>query len=502
MPAFERPWLRSGRLPVLAVALGLAIALAACGRGEPEIESAVASALGRDLGMADDEVRCLTQALVQEVDLDDLRDRTIGATPSTGPEVVDGPAGDPAGMVALAPRAAGRCVALEDRLIDLVDRVGGRLEPDCVEPGRLDTWPLVGVLLRPVDEVGSLDDLPGQATVQLLDAVRDCVDRSTLASLAGLDDPDRLARVLIADPFARSRLVADQDPCIVEATMDTLGIERLARIGVDLDQPDLFTVRAQLDDDDIASLIGSFAACDLDRQLLRAISVTDEQIGPCILDGVTPGTEPQLVAGLYDGIRIVDDTILSRPADRCATVEVERWFPASERTGDTDEADVGITALARPYLYLWPHSGRYEQACLPIGLESVTAGRGVGTVARAIEATEHGVLTDPPARAAERAYLAEVNEVLTVCVRPWARVLPWLWSAEIDPESFACVRAETDEEIVERAMAAYGPAVWEGDAEARPILAEGLGAVADGIRACSTEADLGRWQAFAATIAG
>lgn len=504
-PSADRPRPRSrlaalgrGLVPVL----GLGLVLSACAGSDPELESAVASALGQELAVADDEARCLTQALVQEVDVDDLRDRTVGATPSTELEEPAGSAEDPTGVVALAPSAAGRCVELEDRLIALVDHAGGRVEPGCVESGRLDTWPLVGVLLQPIDDVGPLDELPGQATVQLLDAVRDCVDRSTLARLAGLDDPDRLAAVLIADPFARSRLVADQDACVVEATLDALGVERLASIGVDLDHPDLFTVRAQFDDVDIATLVDAVSTCDLDRQLLRAISVTDEQIAPCILDAIEADRQSDLVAALYDGTRIVDDPGVSRQADRCASLAVAQRYPDSGTTGSAGDGPLGITALARPYLYLWPSSGRYEQACLPVGLASVTTGSRAGLLERAIEAAERGVLRNPVASAAERAYLADIGGVLTTCIRPWPRLLPWLWSAEVDPETFSCVRAEIDDDVLGAMMESHGPAVWEGDATARAALVTGLAAADEAVASCTTAEDLERWRVFAAAIIG
>jgi hypothetical protein len=518
---------------VVPIALTLALLAGACGSTEGT-RAEVARVVGEELGLADGPASCMAEGFVEQIGLGELDERGFGPSggddrgsdPAEGDEttgagsadVADAANGRPDGtgdgddegdgegdgtagpgrvseILALAPTVGGGCVDLIGRLADLVEGAGGRLARSCVDGRRLDVWPLVGVLVQPRPEPTTFT---GQARSQLLDAVRGCVDDSTLARLAGLDDPDELLAVLVADPFARSDLPADQDPCVTGAALDTLGIERLAEVGVDVGQPSLFDVRAQLSDAETDDLIEAFLACGRDEQLLRAISVTDEQIAPCILDGIAPGSEPPLVAGLFAGTGLLDNTELSRLADRCAEAAVAALFPPPEEV--SEDVVIVTTVLARPYLYLWASAGRFEQACLPAGLRAVTDDAEAALYDRVTAAEDRGTVLGAADRAARRAYLAEVSEVLTACLRPWPRLLPSLWRAEITPESLPCIRSEIDDGVLDRMMDSYGPAVWEGAADAEQTLAEGLDATEAAIARCAPGADLERWREVAVGV--
>ena len=470
---------------ILAPATLLAFAAVACGAGSALEEAAAAAFAERFPSAGEAASACLASGYLDELSPDELERRGVdAATLAADPGSVDELIGD-------APGVVGRCVDLEERLAAALDGVDGELAPDCVGQRRLEAWPLVRVLLEAEPDLTSLT---GRSQRQLLDAVRGCVGDGTLATVAGLDDPAELAGVLIADPFAASRWVGDQDRCVTSTTLTTLGIERLDELGVGLASPDLLAVADELSTGEVDRLVSALEACDLPHQLERAVAVTEPAVAPCAVAELEPDSIGELAAELYQGSRITWRRPLAPLLEDCVAEALAGLYPPpAERSS---EVDAFIREFTEAIGETQPAVGVYQTRCLEAGLATMTDDDVLDIIIGVFDAYDRGELAPLDDELTTQDYMLAATEVVATCVEPWDRLREDLSYAGIDDAALPCIRAELDPTQLRRTTDSFGPAVWAGDSAAWIRMEKGFAAVAGAIESCATVEDVSRWARY------
>ncbi|MEM7272919.1 MAG: hypothetical protein AAF547_07570 [Actinomycetota bacterium] len=465
-------------LPLLFVIFAIA---GACGGG-PSEETARLAFAERFPDVGPVATSCLTDQYLQQLPVSDF----ATAAGEADPDAVEA-------AVREQPDLVGACVDLSERLADQLRQGDRRLEADCVTGDQLVRWPLLEALLDADDAVLAAD---GQAREQLLDAVGQCVDQRTFAALAGLDDPDELAEVLVADPFAESSWLPAQDPCVVRAAIDGLGIARLAELGVDLASPDLLG-SVGLTEGDLDLLVESLVSCDLEAQLIRAVSVSDAPIAECVIESVPEADWPDLARSLYRGREVLDHPAATDLVDPCVDEAIEGlYIPVDPGELTSDERDF-IVAFNRELNWTTDlDESRYTLRCTSQILPSIASGVDFEAMLRYDEAVAAG---EEPATADwevafEFSYAA--IDFGTICFDPWVRLVEDLDASEIDDALHPCLRHEIDRRVLEQMMAAVADATMYDDPWAWEDLEAGHDEVRAALEICGEADDVRRWDHY------
>lgn len=482
-----RPRPGGGRRRILTVCAALSVLLAACADPERELEAATADAFATQLPFVDEVgLQCLAEGYVADLGVDGYQEHNVDSvTLVTEPETV-------LSLLTADSSAAANCLDLAGRLGGLLSAEGGDVTPDCLVVELSSTRALADELLEA--EPG-LDALDGPASDQLVDSIRGCVDDHTFAHYAGLSDPDELREVLNADPFTWMADPDDQDQCVVDVVIDTIGIERLDELGVTVDAPEFGPARVRLTDTEYDQLADAYAECDLDRNLHRAISWHEEQVADCVMDLLDDDAKQEMAVVLTKGYNPVLRTFTRDLIHECADQAVEAIF------GDQVEAQDQPSSVRSFLNEISLNSAQtttsvFEHRCMTAGWAETVDETTVAAIGRADAAYASGQWPEPDDEAIYQDLLERSTILGTTCYRPWQRMQNELEWADVGKTSWPCIRRTLDPGLLEAGMEATAAALWQDDAVALSVLMQAYDDFAAAVQTCGTSTDVRNWSRF------
>lgn len=348
---------------------------------------------------------------------------------------------------------------------------------------------------------GDNDDASDESTEEAVDSPEassvpdddEPVDPAT-PEADGLGDAEALRQVLVVYDYPPA-----QDQCEVDAIVDTLGVERLAEIGVTAEEPEYAEKRGRLEQEEVSRIAEEMqASCDLvawwgtfgwvgkPRQF-ACISrqMTDEQLE----QSASAGYREALDASLAD---------LVAAQDACAEELIAENFVRPEGV-DPVVAEFASEVASEKFVF-----DRIGQPCFIAGFESTISAEELEPY-RQLQVGELEAPLEPAVQEEIWSYLAKVDRVATICQPHHWRLMELIFEAGVRTSSMgedSCILHEVDYERLRATMEAYGPASWEGDPQARVVVHEGLTEVGDVMASCGLGAEnLALWGDFVAWYA-
>lgn len=460
--------------------------VAACASPEEELEEATAQAFTDQLPFVDQaEVQCLAAGYMADLGIDGFALSDLDR---------DAIAAEPAKVKVLLteqPSVFEDCVDLEAVLGEAIVADGGKVSPDCLE---LDIQPNQE-LTKDLFDRRDLGDLSGPAKDQLIDAVRGCIDDKAFARYAELSDPDELGKVLIADPFAWINDPEDQDPCIIEAVVKTLGVERLDELGVTIEEPELVKARPRLGDEELDRLATAYTDCDLKGQILRAIGWTEEQISDCVVEDLDPESQHDAAVVLTKGFTPTFRSPMRELVYSCTDDAVTAMFGAPLPLQDLSDVERNFQRAFMSGITETTDS-TFEVTCMQRGIMTTLDEPTVIVVENVLATYQDGGL---PTTADEQLYfdyMFEVTEIGTMCFRPWRRLQNELIFAEVDEAAWPCIRREIDPAVLDATMESLAAALWSDEYPPLLVVEQGYDEFHEAIGSCGSRTDIRNWDRF------
>lgn len=481
---------RRNRLVTTLVAVTLLVAACSGGDQAGELEVGLAHRLELLVPASGTAADCLATGFVEEVGATELADAGIDPEGRVTPADIDR-------LLRLAPSVPAGCVDLEERLATGIDHADGVLATGCVAEADLTVWPLVRVLLDGPDDLTDLPHFDAETEAeadaepdaevdadaevdverQLLDAVRGCIDEAAFSRLAGLDDPEELRRVLVADLFTRNTYPPAQDRCMTDAVFDTLGVERLAEIGVTVEQPDLMSARGKADTEELDAVLAAMDDCDLGAHLRRLIE-TEHAPADCVLDRLTADQEQALIEEAVRGTGVEGRSALGAAENHCA-------FEATAELYDPPPGvPPAVTARALGWTdQYYPALSFYEGVCFWAGFETVVTRADLDVLERWEEAASWGKTVEDADLEAALDVSGRIEEVADTCLRPATRFEGLLIEADLalDPD---CPVHELGPDHLAELMTTLGRSRFGYDPEAWELIEQGLEDIGETVELC------------------
>lgn len=326
---------------------------------------------------------------------------------------------------------------------------------------------------------------PVATTTSLDEAAAETGEPPVPVPVGGVDDLEELRKVLVADSRAGGYGPA-QDRCIVDAVLDTLGVDRLAEIGVTVESPEFVGQQYRLTDEENEAVLDAMGGCDL-RSRWRA-AYLEERTEACVLGRITPDEEWAAVEYDLTGVSADALTPIWEAEVACADEAVEQIY---DLPGDVSPT---VAAVAEELVgWLGPFDV-FEERCFVTGVGATLTAEEVDPYLR----WEGGEDLSGEALQGLFDYQLQIEDVATTCLEPFTRLQNLLWEADVAAVDTGCLRYELDDERLRQTTAVYGPGVWGGDSAARAKLARGLAEVGEVLGLCDNE-DRGyqeRWETY------
>ena len=326
---------------------------------------------------------------------------------------------------------------------------------------------------------------PVATTTSLDDVAAESSEAPVPVPVDGLDDPEELRKVLIADSRAGGYGPA-QDRCIVDAVLDTVGVDRLAEIGVTSESPEFVGQQYRLTDEENEAVLDAMGDCDLRSRWRTAY--LEERTEACVLGRITADEEWAAIEYDLTGVSADALTPIWEAEVACADEAVEQIY---DLPGDVPPT---VATVAEDLVDWLGPFGVFEERCFVAGVSTTLTAEEVDPYVR----WESGEDLSGEALQGLFDYQLQIEEVATTCLEPFTRLQNLLWEADVAAVDIGCLRYELDDERLRQTMAVYGPGAWGGDSAARAKLANGLVEVGEVLALCDTE-DRGyqeRWDAY------
>lgn len=400
----------------------------------------------------------------------------------------------PSNAPAVVDDALTSCLDLHARLDSFVADAGVGSLDDCVIDWATTPTLLTDALIeaQPIDA-----DRTDPTRTALLDVVRGCVADNDFATLADIDGPDELAAVLLADPFATDA-TSDQDPCVVESSIDLLGVERLADLGVTVADPDLLAVVDDLEDSEFDALVTSLESCGGVERLTAIVAEAESQVGPCAVTRLDDTERRDLIEDQLLGRNVLIDSSYLQNVDACTDELLTNLFGPKVEVSDEMASLSRITARA---IVSIADGNEFEEQCVARGFQTLIEVDMIEAVTDIDIRFANGEPLTPADEAVLIEYQAIAAELGAVCIEPWKRIVQDLTGAGITGELAECT-IETAGEGPARLIVDGLPGLIRGEAAGTFEVIDGMDLVGEAIAQCGTAADEAKWDRYIESIFG
>lgn len=472
---------------ILAIAASTSLLFASCGLLDQEaaLTSAIDVAVAADVsGASPTEASCVSTTLMANIGIDGLEAEGITA---------DSLGNDPALLrtgvtAAVFEQALISCLDLNVRFAEAIETAQlTSVDTTCVADGAIDEEPLALALIDGDPIVGPETAAP--VSTSLADAIRGCVDDTDFAVVTGLDSPAALAEVLIADPFVEDDLTR-RDRCIVDGVIDTLGIERLSELGVDVESPDFLAAVSDLSDEERDEVMLNVQMCDLSANLTAFIEEGEIQVGTCAVGRLSEPDVNDLTSDLFSGLSITTQPEVREAIAVCAEEAVSELFgPEPEATVFMQEFAIGFLTGITAEVNL----NNFERTCVIRGATTMFDEDQILAVEDAFTRINNGTGSAADLVSLEDLFATSIM-ISQLCIDPWKAVRSEMTTVGISEETQDCVQDRAPD-LAGNLAAATANSLTGGIEDLVELDAQ-IEAMLEAVESCGTSGELRAWELY------